>query len=269
MPGNVERQFGGRIQRAVTQLLLGRVLLKADASSGDSTIRLGERPVDRLSGSGQEIIGNGLWLHKTTEAKICVPGTVGNPPAASHEYNIEWSGIETSDGSAEPSITTTLDQDYSTSDGCYVSLRDDVLSELSYLDDLKVAAERAIAAFLVRGETAELERVTPGILVRLISSTDAPIINTVDNSYDIRIWHWWKLSATTDDGYETMTRLDEIIGMLSEDHNIGGTVEDTIGLEGGDLPNRNEAALFRSVGLDVVEVRLRVTRREQDKQFWA
>lgn len=210
--------------KALRHLIQGRVLLKEDYTSG-VTVKVG---TEYASGGG--VAGTMMFKGKSTACKLVEPeSAVG--AADGHEEDVTI--VDPSSG--EPlhiTLTGAATNDYHTSRGAYLALRDSALPALLKSTGLKFVQQDLELAGDVQSHKL------PAVLVQLVDvQKDHP------GSVQFRFQLGWqcKFYRQRDEGEdisdEFYSDFQTLINQIEEDHRIGGTVEQAHVIRAQRLPN--------------------------------
>jgi len=204
--------------RGIRNLIWGRVLLKEDASAGDTTIKVGcefEHPWALAN-----IPGTMAFYGVTNDITIVQPGATDTPNDVEYSEDVTIAGL--SDADLHLKIAGTLDHDYTTARGAYVRYRDADLP--SYVSDLQVVEED----FADSGLTEPEEKWFPGVCVIELDRRRTPHTNVTWDERWRFVVRYYEVMDSNYDRQAFKDTVDSIADMILQDHTLGGTALDSL-----------------------------------------
>jgi len=205
------------IERGVRNLVLGRVLLKEDASIGDTVLKTGTEFDDPWA--QMNIMGTALFKNNTTAATVVQPAAGDLPGTV--EYSEAVTLVEPDPGQMHLTVSDALSHAYTTDRGAYVRLT----TLPSYVDTLRFVEEDFVDNVAA---PAPEERQFPCVLVATVDTRlDSATNVSFEETHHIVV-RYHELMDDSYDRQEFKDTVRAISDMLLEDMNLGGTCWDSM-----------------------------------------
>lgn len=205
------------ITQGIRNLLQGRVLLKEDASAGDSILKVGmefNSPWEKMNTPG-----TAFFYGETNNITVVQPGSSNDPDDIEYSENVTIDGLEIN--AYHLPIAETLGNDYTTARGAYVRWR----TLPDYVNSLKIVQED----FLQLGAPAPEERLFPCVFVEEVSSRLNTRFSNLSWIETTRvIVRYFDIMDDDYDRQDFKETAVAILNVIRKDHTLGGTCYDSL-----------------------------------------
>lgn len=246
-------------------IILGRVLLKEDASTGDDVVVTRTERLDNTIIPGDELFFDSLHATTAVDAILVEPSDTNLPDSIEHqeEVEIDPSTFDPATRTGNIQLSAAITNDYTVANGAYIRLK----TLPSTIADLKFIQNDFIPIM----NTAPLDEWFPGVLVvnRGLYQTDDAGSVIYDFRYGIRVYVCDVLRADQDNTRLLIERAETVRDMILEDNYIGGTVHQCefdrmLPWFSTDLAQTNKKFITMTHGLEVGWVQIDFTVRRNE-----
>ena len=205
------------ISRGLRGLCLGRVYLKEDCDTGDTTIKVGDDQSAALG--GLDIPGSQFFRNNSLAAVLVEPNADDVPGTAGIDHSESVTLAEPSGCPLHLTADAAVAAGYTVVAGAYIALADPP----AVCDGLRII----VKDFTEDGVAPE-EKFLPGIFVTW-QGTEYP--STQITAYSERMTFLIRYAILEEDGVDNratlLTGLEQLTNLIAEDNYLGGTVHES------------------------------------------